>query len=226
MPRFLQTHHQTLFDYSLLTSDAALRAGDAARAIRAHVGAQAKSIIEVGRILREMKSLLGHGTFGRWIVEEFAFTPRTAQNYMAASELADQEERIETLRPAMIYKLAAPSTPPTVRAAVIEQLNSGVTLVEDDIMGMIKQSRQKAQDVRRAPNESIEGLEERRKAAMHKSVAALNKAIRQAFDDTDEVAVFLAPLLRPERQRSLQLLRDKGYSELAERLAHHFGTTQ
>jgi hypothetical protein len=43
-----------------------------------------KTIIEVGRLQIEMKAELGHGNFGRWIEQEFEFSRRTGELYMAA----------------------------------------------------------------------------------------------------------------------------------------------
>ena len=74
-----------------------------------------RSIVETGRDLQKAKAKLPHGQFGNWLKTEFDMSPKTAENYMRAAELADTKSEIVSFLPAaVLYKLAAPSTPAAV----------------------------------------------------------------------------------------------------------------
>ena len=82
---------------------------------------QRTSIVDIGRELIAVKERLDHGKFLDWIESEFAWSRRTAVNMMqAASEFGAKWEMIAHLPATAIYRLAAPSTPPEVREAVLK----------------------------------------------------------------------------------------------------------
>ncbi len=58
-----------------------------------------KANLELGRVFREIKGLLGHGEWERHFAEKFAprgITPRTARRYMAIAQAADAESSKDT----------------------------------------------------------------------------------------------------------------------------------
>src|SRR3954468_24371743 len=114
------------FNYSALPTDVADTARAVADRIKGRHKRQMEAIIETGRDLLAMKELLEHGQFQEWLHAEFAWTDRTARNYMQVVEqFADKTEIISDLPPTEVYRLASPSTPPSVRDAVVSRLEAG-----------------------------------------------------------------------------------------------------
>ena len=105
---------------------------DAARErIKSRMAKTAQDIIEIGRDLANVKKLLSHGEFQEWIQTELGISPRTAQNFMnVTNRLGGKSEMISLLPPAVVYALAAPSTPDDVRAHVLELAEKGGPITE------------------------------------------------------------------------------------------------
>ena len=115
-----------LFDYS--TIDAAVRKEAQAAAVRINANrSNARlAIFEVGKDLRAIKDKLPHGQFLPWIEKEFGMTDRTARNYMAAWQMySENPDEAVLLDPTALYALTAPSTPPEIKAEVLEQVKAG-----------------------------------------------------------------------------------------------------
>lgn len=64
-----------------------------------------KKIIELGRLLTEIKEELGHGKFVKWIDKNALFSMRTAQRYMRIYKNKDLIQKIEIDRLTSAYKL-------------------------------------------------------------------------------------------------------------------------
>jgi Protein of unknown function (DUF3102) len=66
------------------------------------------NLFKIGQLLIEAQEQLPYCGWLSWLRENFAMTPRTAQNYMAAHRLATKYETVShlKLRPAAIYALA------------------------------------------------------------------------------------------------------------------------
>ena len=106
-----------LFDYAALgDAEVERKAREAADKIQAM---QRAAVVDIGRELLAMKEALPFGQFLPW-VESFGLGRRTAVNYMqAAAAFGGKWETVAHLPAAVVYKLAAPSTPPAVREAVL-----------------------------------------------------------------------------------------------------------
>lgn len=128
-----------LFDYGAMDQATA----DDARAMVARVRQRSKSYyMDTGRELTSMKDRLDHGLFLRWVEAEMRMTPRTAQNMMqAAAEFGDKSETVSHLPAAVLYKLAAPSTPEPVRAAVLSRIEAGETVQPSEILEQVRVAR-------------------------------------------------------------------------------------
>jgi hypothetical protein len=59
--------------------------------------AERQNIFTIGKLLREAKEHFPHGSWLPWL-KEIEWNPRTAQNYMAISELADKYESVSHLK--------------------------------------------------------------------------------------------------------------------------------
>lgn len=99
------------------------------RAVTERMRERAKvSEIENGRDLLAVKDRLAGtvGAFGAWLNAEFGMSERTAQNYMlAARQFGDHPAVVAVLPPGVVYALAAPSTPETIRQDVIRRIEDG-----------------------------------------------------------------------------------------------------
>lgn len=114
------------FDYSGISAAEVKEVEATARRIRNRLRAHT---IETGRELLKVKGTLGHGKFGKWLDFHFGWKERTAQNYMnAASAFGSTPQVIDVLPPSTVYKLAAKSTPATLRQSVIDDINRGASL--------------------------------------------------------------------------------------------------
>jgi hypothetical protein len=118
----------TTFDYSGVCSEEALSLQRAADDIRT---VSREAIEQVGKHLIAVKGILPHGEFSKWASAELNMTVRSAENYMrAAGFLAGKPKSISCLPPSTIYRLAAPSAPADVVAAVVEAATAGNGLSE------------------------------------------------------------------------------------------------
>ena len=99
-----------------------------------------ESVIAIGNKLFEAKEIVGRGNFLPWIEEQFGWSERTAQNYMAVAEqsakFADLDVPVSAL-----YLLAAPSTPDEVIDAVAERTEAGEKLSLEDVKKEIKTAK-------------------------------------------------------------------------------------
>jgi hypothetical protein len=115
---------EAAFDYSPLEKKVADEVQSAAERIRQSLKRTTDSIIEVGQELIAVKAALPHGKFGPWLRAEFAWTERTAQNFINVAErFGPESEIISDLKidPTAAYLLSAPSAPDQARQVAIER---------------------------------------------------------------------------------------------------------
>ena len=138
------------FDYSVVDADTASLAKAAADRIRSRNAGMVESMIATGLDLIAIKNRLEHGQFTEWLVVEFAWTDRTAQNYMqAAARFGAKPKLVSVLPPATIYKLAAKSTPETIVGTVIDKLERGEQIDPRNVEAEIEAARARARHDRR-----------------------------------------------------------------------------
>lgn len=88
----------------------------------------AEDIITIGHALIRQKHALPHGSFLPWIDDEFGMTEQHARRFMHVAEVYGGKANIMfDLTPTALYELAAPSTPPEVRAEVERRIAAGET---------------------------------------------------------------------------------------------------
>jgi vacuolar-type H+-ATPase subunit E/Vma4 len=151
------------FNYSALLPEVADAARAAADRIRDRRKRQMEALIETGRDLLEMKERLGHGWFQAWLHAEFAWTDRTARNFMsAAQQFADKTEIISDLPPTELYLLAAPSTPSSVRDTVVSRLKEGGRIEPAEVRALVRDAKE---DARRVKAEEQLSPQQRKKKA-------------------------------------------------------------
>jgi hypothetical protein len=96
-------------------------------------------VIEIGRLLLECKERWGHGNWLPWLEAEFGWGVDTAEDYINIHKTFGNSDRgpnlvlpIRSLR-----LLAAPGTPESARAEVIERAEAGEHLKHDEVREII-----------------------------------------------------------------------------------------
>jgi hypothetical protein len=87
-----------------------------------------RDILEIGARLREVRNLLYHGEWERWLDCEFGWSSRTARRCMAAAKaFADKTDIVSELPIDIgaLYLLARPRMPEEARAQAVERAKLG-----------------------------------------------------------------------------------------------------
>lgn len=136
-----EQHIPIPFDYAALDAVTSGQVRAAADEIRAQVRRTAESLLEAGRRLADVRAVLPHGKWARWLRAEFQWTDRTARSFIAAAEAFGemQLEMISVLPPTGLLRLA--SAPEEVRAAVIARAVGGERLTVAAIEKAVKDAR-------------------------------------------------------------------------------------
>jgi hypothetical protein len=95
----------------------------------------ARDIVEIGRHLSEARDECKHGEWLPWLEKEFAWSRRTADNFMNVYEMTKVATvaTLPDLPIGALYALAAPSTPEAARETVIEAASAGETLTRAEV---------------------------------------------------------------------------------------------
>jgi hypothetical protein len=161
----------TRFDYGVILPANAEIARSAVLEIRSSRQRQIDEVIVTGRALLRVKDVLEHGEFGRWLTSEFGWAERTAQNYMkAAASFGENPQRVAHLPLRITYALAA--QPPTTREHILERVDTGELLGEQNIFDSIKSAI--------TERKADESERKRRVARKNKSPEQIEKECRRA----------------------------------------------
>jgi hypothetical protein len=120
----------TDFDYGQLGRDDWKLVQDARDEIKRLGKQTVESIVEIGRLLIEVKARLPHGQWLPRLKAEFAWSESTARRFMDSYELCKSTklEDLPTLLelpPSAVAELAARSTPPAARQEIMQQIVDG-----------------------------------------------------------------------------------------------------
>jgi len=204
------------FDYSALPADVASAARATADRIKDRHQRQIAAIIETGRDLLAIKERLGHGWFLAWLQAEFAWAERTARNYMlAAQQFPDKSAIIADLPLNEVYLLAAPSTPPSVRDAVVSRLEAGERVKPVEVRALVRDAKEAAlrekAEAQMSPRQRKKRAQQRAEAERARQEYRIShEASKQA---TAELADFIANRLGsalPDVIRQIEVARSKG----------------
>jgi len=116
------------FDFSQLDGASWQFVQDARDEIQRLRNQTGKNLLELGRLLIEVKDRLPHGQFGPWLMAEFRWSDRHARRLMRVAEVFESDSEsdllVAFLEPAALHALAAPSTPESavkeVKARVVQ----------------------------------------------------------------------------------------------------------
>jgi hypothetical protein len=146
-----------------------------ARADRIHtsISKTVDTIVAIGNeLLAAKEHLVKHGQFRIWVEDAVGIQARTAQNYMNAARLAGKRknETISHLRPAALYQLAAPSTPPQAVDAVLSRIEGGKPMSDGVVAAIVGDARRQQ---RRIDRDAAAGL---RRTKAHKEAKRAEQA--------------------------------------------------
>lgn len=116
--------------------------------IKARMAGTIRDLIEIGRDLIRVKSLLSHGEFMPWLEREFNMAGRTARNYMVAADFVDQRlagkvETVSHFAPADLYAIAAPRAPEEVVDGIVAAMNRGAKLTGTEAAKRVKDAKRR-----------------------------------------------------------------------------------
>jgi hypothetical protein len=94
--------------------------------IKALVSRTAQDILTIGCKLREVKGLLNHGQWERWLHDEFQWSATSAKRMMQVAARFKSANLVDLpIDPSALYVLAAPSTPEVVVKEAVEAASQG-----------------------------------------------------------------------------------------------------
>jgi hypothetical protein len=97
--------------------------------------ALAYQIFEIGKLLVDAKDLLPHGSFEKWIEENFQFSERTALNFRNVYRVCmGQPELVEFFKPSILYHLCAPGFPEDLREAIFHNVAGVYDLSQKELL--------------------------------------------------------------------------------------------
>lgn len=116
---------QVVFDYRLLSADKrefVLQKTDETQILLKRT---AENIIQIGKNLQDVNSVMPHGMFLRWLKSEFGMSRQTADNFRhVADKFKDKMLNFSNLSISALYALAEPNTPPEAIEMAIERSQS------------------------------------------------------------------------------------------------------
>jgi hypothetical protein len=117
---------QVFFDYESLDANDRPIVEQRTVEIKERVRRTREDIIAIGGALIEVRARIGHGRFGIWLETEFAWTRRTAEDFMNIAEIFKSEIiSLLDLTPTAMRSLAAPSVPESARHEALDRAANG-----------------------------------------------------------------------------------------------------
>lgn len=176
---------QIQFDYSNLDRTTCQFILQKTGEIRTLMRRTAQDIFLIGKKLIEIKERLEHGHFLEWLEAEFAWSDRTARNFMRVAEVFKMET-ISDLQfaPSALYILAASSIPERAREEAVDRALKGETI-----------SKKTAQEIKQKYTRTQELSE--------KKVTITSPTFSDSTAKTSQEIVAIIPKQPQKRQKSL-----------------------
>jgi hypothetical protein len=126
----------------------------AADKVRAALGKNLESILEVGRWLRHARSKLEHGEWLGWLSHEFQLSEWSARRYISVYEKwgGAERARVPDLPLRALYMLAAPETPPEATDEVEKLIESGSVPTTETVREVIAKQKTRRATPEGAPD--------------------------------------------------------------------------
>ena len=138
--RVNQVNH---FDYKILPPEKRILVQKYTGEIKERLRRTAQDVWEVGKKLVEVRSQLQYGQLDSWLSAEFGWSRRTAYNFINVYESFREGANFAQLDIATsaLYKLAAPSTPESVRQQFLDKAQQGQKITHKDISQALRQTK-------------------------------------------------------------------------------------
>lgn len=179
------------FDHSALTPEAAELVRSTAAEIHRSLHRQLSEVVTSGRALLHVKEVLPHGQFGKWLLSEFGWKERSAQNFMRVESFGENAQRVAHLPLRVVYKLATQA--PSIRDAILQRLDKiggSETNVSAEIQIAInkrakakKAERKRARHKAKTTPEQIEAERLELERAKHAAASEAASLIRERMPD-------------------------------------------
>lgn len=125
---------QTVFNYASLAPDTRTiveAATDRLHVLERKTGEQ---IIEIGKILIQVKVDIPHGQFLPWLAAEFEWSERAARNFMAVADRFKSANYADlNIAPSALYLLASNTVPAAIRAEFVAKADAGEKVTHKDV---------------------------------------------------------------------------------------------
>lgn len=210
------------FSYNSFAPEVATQLRQTAEAIRQSGRRQVEEVIASGRALINAKAALAHGQFGPWLTAEFAWTEKTAQNYMRAAEaFGSNPKRVSGLPVATVYRLASVSQ--EIRDEVLARVEQDTSSSNENVPAIISavliEHKERTAEARRTLEERKAKAErEKRRLAAHRKREAAWEAERDARREKEEASARAALVLvreyMPERYIEFLTLAQASHEHL------------
>lgn len=130
----------THFDYKTLSPQQRKVVEKRTGEIKERLRRTAQDVWEVGQKLVEVRSQLEYGQFEVWLSAEFGWSRRTAYNFINVYETFGESTNFAQLDIATsaLYKLAAPSTPESIRHEFLDKAEQGQKITHKQINQALK----------------------------------------------------------------------------------------
>ena len=116
--------------------------------IRARVGKTKRQIFEIGRLLTQAKTIVGHGKFKDWIKGKFDFSYSTANNFMNVYRYClESPALVHSIRAAVLYKIASPVFPKDLREHLLKHANALEKITNEEIKDICQRFKDKELDL-------------------------------------------------------------------------------
>lgn len=129
------------FNYQSIDRDIRPRIIDATTRLHVLERKTGEQVLEIGRILIEVKAALGHGQFVAWLDSEFGWSRDTARNFMSVAEMFGDMTKISSFAPSALYALASNSVPAEIREEFVAQAEAGGKVTHKQVMTVLREAR-------------------------------------------------------------------------------------
>lgn len=138
-----KTQVATRFDYKILSPKKRTIVQQRTGEIKERLRRTAQDVWEVGQKLIEVRMQLQHGQFEGWLSAEFGWSRRTAYNFINVYEAFSESANFAQLDIATsaLYKLAAPSTPKSIRQHFLDKAQQGDKITHKEISQALRETK-------------------------------------------------------------------------------------
>jgi hypothetical protein len=172
------------------------------------------SVIAIGHELITIKDLLPHGAFRPFVTNEFPFSFRLAEMWMNCAAIAEgNSDIIDRFQATTLYKLAAPTTPISVRKRVFADMREGEACPSlETIKLQIEQEREAKLPVRAI---NVSGIEPDFDFSLDAEALRKIRGSELSAAGSELLSLFIANIPRNELGAAARLLGTLYYTDLA-----------